>query len=258
MAVAAVERIVKKTGGWSEAEALRRLTLGVDEPAAAHDPAAGGRARGGDAVRRSRRAASTARRSPDRRRTGAEMIRVINRRRLGRTEARILERELGGAGGRVLDVAGQIGWDAECRLSRTSSPSSAARSQRPRRGARRGRAAEHVAQLTVYVTDRGGTWPTAKGWAPRTGGLGRHYPAMALVGVAAARASALVEIEGPAVVPDGTMNVRAQEFRYELDRRRRHDHARPAGAAQRAHLRDLRRAGAAFRSLDVEPEGARW
>ena len=65
---------------------------------------------------------------------------------------------------------------------------------------------DHVARLTVYVTDMeayreartrlGDVWRAA---------MGRHYPAMALVEVTAlVDVGAVVEIEATAVLPDGS------------------------------------------------------
>ena len=62
---------------------------------------------------------------------------------------------------------------------------------------------EHVARMTVYVTDmptyRSSRAYLAKVWRAR---MGRHYPAMALLGVVSlVDEAATVEIEATAVVP---------------------------------------------------------
>jgi enamine deaminase RidA (YjgF/YER057c/UK114 family) len=66
-----------------------------------------------------------------------------------------------------------------------------------------GGAPEHVARMTVYVTDlaayRAGRTRLGEIWRER---FGRHYPAMALLEVKGlADAGALVEIEATAVLP---------------------------------------------------------
>ena len=66
-----------------------------------------------------------------------------------------------------------------------------------------GGAPQHLARMTVYVTDlaayRAATPAIGKAWRER---LGRHYPAMALVGVAGLlEPRAKVEIEATCVLP---------------------------------------------------------
>ncbi|MBI2392465.1 MAG: RidA family protein [Deltaproteobacteria bacterium] len=66
-----------------------------------------------------------------------------------------------------------------------------------------GGAPSHVARMTVYVTDleayRRSTATIGRAWRER---LGRHYPAMALVGVAGLlEPGAKVEIEATCVLP---------------------------------------------------------
>lgn len=104
--------------------------------------------------------------------------------------------------GRFLFVAGQVGWDAEGRF-----PSDDLIDQFDRalenvlavvRAA--GGTPEDVVRMTVYVTDvvayREGTSRLGPVWRAR---MGRHFPAMALVGVAAlVEVGAKVEIEATA------------------------------------------------------------
>jgi enamine deaminase RidA (YjgF/YER057c/UK114 family) len=109
------------------------------------------------------------------------------------------------AGGRLLCVAGQVGWDGAQQLV---SPDFAAQFAQALdnvlvvvRAA--GGAPEHLARLTIYVTDR----EEYLACAPAVGAayrarMGRHYPAMALVEVAALlEPGAKVEIEATAVLP---------------------------------------------------------
>jgi enamine deaminase RidA (YjgF/YER057c/UK114 family) len=106
--------------------------------------------------------------------------------------------------GRLLFVAGQIGWDAEHRLvsdvlqgqfrQALSNVLSVVR-------AAGGRPTD-VARLTIYVTDRADYLAARKAigrdWRDL---MGTHYPAMALVEVASLlEPGALVELEATAVV----------------------------------------------------------
>ena len=112
---------------------------------------------------------------------------------------------LAAEGARMLFVAGQIAWDAKCRLvsddfvpqfrqalANVVSVVEAA-----------GGEASHIARLTIYVTDRTQYAGALKeiGEAYRAV-IGRHYPAMALVEVAGLlEPGALVEIEATAALP---------------------------------------------------------
>lgn len=107
--------------------------------------------------------------------------------------------------GRTLHIAGQIGWDAEERfasedlcpqfdqaLANVLAVVEAA-----------GGTPSDVARMTVYVTDLDAYRSSAKElgacWRAR---FGRHYPAMALVGVAGlVHPQAKVEIEAVAALP---------------------------------------------------------
>jgi enamine deaminase RidA (YjgF/YER057c/UK114 family) len=109
-------------------------------------------------------------------------------------------------GGRLLFVAGQVGWDGERRLVGPGD-FSAQFAQALRNVVAVVRAAggwpDHVVRMTVYVTDK-------RQYAARTAEIGaawreimgKHYPAMALVQVAdLLEPGALVEIEATAVLP---------------------------------------------------------
>lgn len=109
------------------------------------------------------------------------------------------------AGGRLLFVAGQIGWDTERRLA---GPGFVEQFERALSNVvavvrTAGGAPEHLGRLTIYVTDKRAYLADlqAVGGAYRRV-MGRHYPAMALVQVSALlEDGAKVEIEGTAVVP---------------------------------------------------------
>lgn len=111
-----------------------------------------------------------------------------------------------GRGERVLFVAGQVGWDPRDR----SFPSDDLVVQFGRAldnvlaiVEAAGGTAQTIARMTVYVTDldayRKGTRAIGEAWKTR---LGKHFPAMALVGVAGlVEAKAKVEIEATCVLP---------------------------------------------------------
>jgi enamine deaminase RidA (YjgF/YER057c/UK114 family) len=110
------------------------------------------------------------------------------------------------AGGTLVFVAGQIGWDAE-----TGAFPDAALTGQVRRTlenvlavlAEAGGGPEHVVRLTWYVTDRHDYLENAREiGAVYRELMGGHYPAMAVVEVSAlVEAQAKVEIEATAVVP---------------------------------------------------------
>ena len=108
------------------------------------------------------------------------------------------------AEGRLLFVAGQIGWDAEQRLV----AGLVAQTERALRNVvavlREGGAGpEHIARMTWYVTDKHAYNAALAeiGQAYRTV-IGTHYPTMTLVEVAdLLEPGAQVEIEVTAVVP---------------------------------------------------------
>jgi enamine deaminase RidA (YjgF/YER057c/UK114 family) len=109
------------------------------------------------------------------------------------------------AGGRLLFVAGQIGWDGRQRLVGESFLAQFGQALENVAAVVRaaGGAPEHLARLTLYVVDRRDYLADLKavGEAYRRV-LGRHYPAMALVEVQALlEPGAKVEIEATAVLP---------------------------------------------------------
>jgi enamine deaminase RidA (YjgF/YER057c/UK114 family) len=112
------------------------------------------------------------------------------------------------AGGRVLYIGGQVGWDTEFRfadgfvaqfgktLDNILEIVFAA-----------GGAPEDVVSMTAFVTDLDAYRRSARdlgaAWRAR---FGRHYPAMALVGVAGlVDPRAMVEIQSIAVLPPGSV-----------------------------------------------------
>lgn len=110
------------------------------------------------------------------------------------------------AGARILFVAGQIAWDAEQRLVGAGSfaaqfEAALANVLAVVRSA--GGEPQHVARLTIYVTDK----RAYEAALPEVGdayrrSMGRHFPAMSLVQVAALlEPGALVEIEATAALP---------------------------------------------------------
>jgi enamine deaminase RidA (YjgF/YER057c/UK114 family) len=108
------------------------------------------------------------------------------------------------ASGTQVFVAGQIGWDAERRMSKGNFVAQARQALLNIVAvlAEAGAKPEHVVRLTWYVTDaaRYRAEAIALGTVYREV-MGRHYPAMTAVAVAALiEPDALVEIEATAVV----------------------------------------------------------
>jgi enamine deaminase RidA (YjgF/YER057c/UK114 family) len=111
------------------------------------------------------------------------------------------------ASGRLVFVAGQIGWNPE--TSRVETGDFVAQVHRALRNvaavlAEAGAGPEHVVRLTWYVTDREAylNAQRAIGAAYREV-FGRHFPPMAVVVVAGlVEPGAKVEIEATAVIPD--------------------------------------------------------
>lgn len=108
------------------------------------------------------------------------------------------------AGGRLLFVAGQIGWDGNQRLVGEGLVEQFAQALANVLAVVReaGGAPEDVARLTLYVTDKGDYLAHLRevGEAYRRE-MGRHFPAMALVEVSALlEPGAKVEIEATAVL----------------------------------------------------------
>ncbi|MBK8205991.1 MAG: RidA family protein [Planctomycetes bacterium] len=108
--------------------------------------------------------------------------------------------------GRLLFVAGQVGWDSNERIV---SDDFAAQFKQALLNVRAcveaaGSSVEHIGRVTLYVTDKheymqnlGGV---GEAWRDV---MGRHYPAMALLEVKGLlEAGAKVEIEADAVVPE--------------------------------------------------------
>lgn len=108
--------------------------------------------------------------------------------------------------GRVLAVAGQIGWDENGTIV---SPDLAVQAQQALRNVlavvtAAGGSASDVVRMTWYVTDLAAYRAARTRIAPMYAELmGEHYPAMTLVGVSALlESAAFVEIEATAVLPD--------------------------------------------------------
>jgi enamine deaminase RidA (YjgF/YER057c/UK114 family) len=108
------------------------------------------------------------------------------------------------APGRVLFVAGQIGWDREMRFAEGLTAQFEQALQNVLDVVQHaGGEASDIGRLTLYVVDKHDYLARTKeiGAAYRRV-LGKHFPAMALVQVAALlEERALVEIEATAVVP---------------------------------------------------------
>jgi enamine deaminase RidA (YjgF/YER057c/UK114 family) len=109
------------------------------------------------------------------------------------------------AEGRLVVVAGQVGWDAEGRFA---GPDIVSQTRRALANvlavlAEAGGGPQHLVRLTWYVTDIE-AYRTSQ---ERLGAvyrevIGRHFPAMSLVAVTAlVEPEAMVEIEATAVVP---------------------------------------------------------
>lgn len=109
------------------------------------------------------------------------------------------------ANGRLLFIAGQIGWDSAQRIVSDTFPEQFGRALANVVEVVRAAGGEprHIARLTIYVVDRAAylTQLDEVGNAYRSV-MGKHFPAMALVEVSALlEPRAQVEIEGTAVVP---------------------------------------------------------
>jgi enamine deaminase RidA (YjgF/YER057c/UK114 family) len=110
------------------------------------------------------------------------------------------------ARGRQIYIAGQIGWDGDCRFvaGGFSAQVRQALANIVAILAEAGAAPEHLVRLTWYVTSRAEYLNeiAAVGQAYRET-IGKHFPAMAVVEVTALmEAEAKVEIEATAVIPD--------------------------------------------------------
>lgn len=108
--------------------------------------------------------------------------------------------------GRTLWIAGQVGWEREGHFASSELPAQFARALDHVLDIVRaaGGRPEDIVNMTVYVTDleayKQGVKEIGAAWRDR---LGRHFPAMALVGVAGlVEDGAKVEIQAQAVLPD--------------------------------------------------------
>ena len=107
--------------------------------------------------------------------------------------------------GRVLHVAGQVGWNERGELVSADFVEQLAQALANVAAVVRaaGGVPEHVVSMTVYVTDLGaysaGGARLKQAWGRH---FGRHYPAMALVGVAGlVEPGALCEVQAVATLP---------------------------------------------------------
>ena len=109
------------------------------------------------------------------------------------------------AGGRLLFVAGQIAWDGEQRIVSDgfAEQFGQALSNVLEVVRTAGGRAEHVASLTLFVTDKKAYLDELSAVGSRYRDLmGKHFPAMALVEVSALlEPRARVEIQAQAVIP---------------------------------------------------------
>jgi enamine deaminase RidA (YjgF/YER057c/UK114 family) len=107
--------------------------------------------------------------------------------------------------GRFVLVGGQIGWDRDGRFAAGLVPQiRQALANIVEVLAAAGGSPEAIARLTWYVTDIQAYRRSAKALGPvYREVMGRHFPAMAVVGVTAlVEPEALVEIEATAILPD--------------------------------------------------------
>ena len=110
------------------------------------------------------------------------------------------------ATGRLIVTAGVVGWDANEQFAAEDLHGQFAQALRNILAilAEDNAGPEHIVRMTCYVTDieayRSSLADIGDAWKVI---VGRHYPAMALVGVSAlVEPKALVEIEAMAVVPE--------------------------------------------------------
>lgn len=129
---------------------------------------------------------------------------IINPEQLGRPRG-YSNGVLAPAGGRLLFVAGQIAWDERQRIVSDDFVEQFGRALANVLAvvAEAGGSPEHVARLTIYVTDKREYQSRTREIGERWRALmGRHYPAMALVEVKGLlEDGARVEIEAAAVLP---------------------------------------------------------
>ena len=109
------------------------------------------------------------------------------------------------AGGRLLAVAGQVAWDGEQKIVSDAFPDQFGQALSNVLAVvhEAGGKAEHLAQLTIFVTDHREYVATVKEVGAEYRRLmGRHFPAMALVEVKALlEVGAQIEIQALAVLP---------------------------------------------------------
>jgi len=110
------------------------------------------------------------------------------------------------ARGRTLWIAGQVGWEREGVFASSELPAQFARALDHILDIVReaGGGPEDIVNMTIYVTDlpayKNGVKEIGAAWRQK---MGRHYPAMALVGVAGlVEDGAKVEIQAQAVLAD--------------------------------------------------------
>ena len=110
------------------------------------------------------------------------------------------------ARGRTLWIAGQVGWEHDGHFASAELPAQFARALDHVLDVVReaGGRPEDVVNMTVYVTDleayKSGAREIGVAWRER---FGRHFPAMALVGVAGlVEPGAKVEVQATASLPD--------------------------------------------------------
>jgi enamine deaminase RidA (YjgF/YER057c/UK114 family) len=108
--------------------------------------------------------------------------------------------------GRTLHVGGQIGWEPDGRMVATDFVAQFCRALDNVLDVVRaaGGRPDDIASMTIYVTDvaayRGALRELGAAWRER---LGKHYPAMALVGVSElVHPQATVEIQAVAALPE--------------------------------------------------------
>jgi enamine deaminase RidA (YjgF/YER057c/UK114 family) len=110
------------------------------------------------------------------------------------------------AQGRVLFVAGQIGWDAQERIVSDDLVEQARQALANTLTVLKagGAKPEHVVRMTWYLTDKKEYLRRAKEFgAAYREAMGKHFPAMAMVQVVALMEDrAKVEVETTAVIPD--------------------------------------------------------
>ena len=112
------------------------------------------------------------------------------------------------AQGRLVFVAGQIGWDASEKFASDDLIEQARQALKNTLAvlAAGGAKAEHVVRMTWYLTDKREYLRRAQEFgAVYRELMGRHYPAMAMVQVSALiEDRAQVEVETTAVIPNGS------------------------------------------------------